>query len=65
MNDEAALSSGSATDTHFTRCGVCGHAISRLCVICRGAPDLDVTLERLAAGCAEVERAVRNRQRAA
>jgi hypothetical protein len=44
------------------RCLTCGAFLSPLCEICRGVPYPDVTIEQIARGCAQVDRATRSRQ---
>jgi hypothetical protein len=40
-------------------CVVCGGHVSRFCTLCLGEPDPAVTVEQIARGVAQVDRAVR------
>jgi hypothetical protein len=48
-----------AGDERPRRCSACGDWLSRRCVLCRGFPNPGVSIERLAAGVGQVDRAVR------
>jgi hypothetical protein len=50
------------TNTRPPRCVTCGAFLSARCVLCRGVPDPAVTIEQIARGCAQVDRATRSRQ---
>jgi hypothetical protein len=44
---------------HLVRCEVCGRHISHYCVLCLGTPDAGLSIEQLARGVTQVDRATR------